>query len=71
VLGADLLQSVINVEALLGNFNYPLGSEFGGDFLIVQYADDTLIVLPADPDQLIHLKEVLRTFAISTWLSKL
>jgi hypothetical protein len=68
VLGADLLQSIINVEALLGNFTHPLGSDFGRDFHIIQYADDTLVILPADCCQLTHLREVLQTFASSMGL---
>jgi hypothetical protein len=48
VLGTDLLQSVINDEALLGNFSHPLGPVFGGDFPIIQYVDDTLVILPAE-----------------------
>jgi hypothetical protein len=63
-----LLQSIINVEALLGNFTHPLGSDFGGDFPIIQYDDDTLVILPADCCQLSHLREVLQTFASSTGL---
>jgi hypothetical protein len=68
VLGADLLQSVINAEAFLGNFSHPLGPDFGGDFPIIQYVDDTLVILPADYCQLYHLREVLQTFASSTGL---
>jgi hypothetical protein len=68
VLGADLLQSIINAEALLGNFRHPLGDNFGGDYPIIQYADDTLIVLSADLEQLQHMKSVLQTFVSSTSL---
>ena len=38
------------------------------DYLIVQYADDTLIVLPAVDNQLIAFKEMLEVFAQSTGL---
>ena len=38
------------------------------DFPIVQYADDTLIVLPAFDSQLIALKDMLQKFAESTGL---
>jgi hypothetical protein len=41
VLGADLLQSVVNAEVLLGNLSRPLGSGFSGDYPIIQYVDDT------------------------------
>jgi hypothetical protein len=68
VLGADLLQSVVNAEALLGNFTHPLADDFGGDFPIIQYVDDTLVVLLADPVKIAHLKDVLQTFASSTGL---
>jgi hypothetical protein len=39
------------------------------DFLIIQYADDTLLVLPAELDQVIALKNVLNDFALSTSLN--
>lgn len=68
VLGANLLQSVINEAAASGILTHPLGSQFGGDYPIIQYADDTLIVLPADPTQRAHLKSILETFAQSTGL---
>jgi hypothetical protein len=35
VLGTDLLQSIINAEALLGNSKHPLGDNFGGDHPII------------------------------------
>jgi hypothetical protein len=38
------------------------------DFPIVQYADDTLLILPADKDQLLLIKETLRKFSLSTRL---
>jgi hypothetical protein len=59
---------VVNAEALLGNLSHPLGSNFTGDYPIFQYADDTLVILSADPTQLLHLKEVLHIFASSTGL---
>ena len=38
------------------------------DFPIVQYADDTLLILPACVDQVLALKEVLLKFSLSTGL---
>jgi hypothetical protein len=38
------------------------------DFLIIQYADDTLLIMPADSGQLAVLKEVLEKFSLSTGL---
>jgi hypothetical protein len=34
-----------------------------GDYPIVQYADDTIIVLPAEEDQLLLFKELLNKYA--------
>lgn len=68
VLGADLLQSVINEAAHNNVLHHPLGPGVGGDYHIIHYADDTLIVMPADALELASLKEVLATFATSTGL---
>ena len=38
------------------------------DFHIVQYADDTILIVEADVNQLIHLKGLLQSFATSTSL---
>ena len=38
------------------------------DYLVIQYADDTLIILPAVKDHLIALKDMLRVFSVSTGL---
>lgn len=59
VLGADLLQSVINAEGASRNLSHPLGPDFGGDYPIVQYADDTLLIMPADATHLAFFKEIL------------
>lgn len=59
VLGADLLQSIINAEAHIGSLTHPLGLDFGGDYPILQYADDTLVILPANTAQLNNLKNIL------------
>jgi hypothetical protein len=44
VLAADLLQSVVNKVWQSGVLKHPLSENFGGDFPIIQYADDTLLV---------------------------
>jgi hypothetical protein len=44
----------------------PLGSS--PDFPVIQYADETLVILEGEPNQLIFLKSVLNTFADSTGL---
>jgi retron-type reverse transcriptase len=68
VLAADLLQSVINDAKRQGLLNLPIQTGASSDFPIVQYADDTLLVLEACPTQINHLKNILNTFSASTGL---
>lgn len=68
VLAADLLQSIINKAKDIGLLNLPLQNRCGSDFPIVQYADDTLLIMEACPKQLFVLKALLNTFADSTRL---
>lgn len=42
--------------------------EYSQDFPILQYADDTLIIMEGCSNQLNHLKSILHTFAASTGL---
>ena len=48
VLTADLLQSIVNSAWSKGILKHPITDSFGGDYPIVQYADDTLLILPTD-----------------------
>lgn len=68
VLAADLLQTIINREKDLVNFNLPIPQRAGADFPIIQYADDTLLIMEVCPRQLLHLKHLLHNFAVSTGL---
>lgn len=68
VMAADLLQSVINDDADRGVLAHPLGPSFGGCYPIVQYADDTLLIMPADSAQLSAPKDILAIFTSSTGL---
>jgi hypothetical protein len=68
VLAADLLQSIINKARLWNLFKLPLPDIGDQDFPIVQYADDTLLILEACPKQLFFLKAILNSFASSTGL---
>jgi hypothetical protein len=63
VLAADLLQSLINRGKELGMLRLPIPMESNLDFPVIQYADDTLIVLEGDPRQLFFLKSVINTFS--------
>jgi hypothetical protein len=67
VEGADLLQTLVNQLAQLGVLVPPLPIP-GTDFPIVQYADDTLLIMQACPTQLLALKDLLQTFASATGL---
>jgi hypothetical protein len=67
VLAADLLQSIINEAMHRGLLSMPL-PRCGPDFPIVQYADDTLLIMEACPRQLLTLKALLNSFADSTGL---
>jgi hypothetical protein len=68
VLAADLLQSIINKARHQNLLQLPLTENCGQDFLIVQYADDTLLIMEACPKQLFFLKAVLNSYATSTGL---
>jgi len=68
VLAADLLQSIVNKAKDRGLLRLPIPQRAGSEFPIVQYADDTLMVLEACPRQLFVLKALLNSFADSTGL---
>jgi hypothetical protein len=64
VLAADLLQAVINKAASLNLIKAPIPQQDG--LPVVQYTDDTLLILQADARQLFCLKALLNCFAEST-----
>jgi hypothetical protein len=67
VLGGDVLQSVVN--DLLHNNLIQLPIITGDpDFPILQYANDTLLIMQADEAQLLILKKALNEFSQSTGL---
>jgi hypothetical protein len=68
VLAADLLQSIINKARMRNLLKLPLPDIGEQDFPIIQYADDTLLILEACPKQLFSLKAILNSFASSTGL---
>jgi hypothetical protein len=68
VLTADLLQSLINKAKDDGILRIPLEAGYISDFPIVQYADDTLLIMEACPLQLVALRAILNTYAASTGL---
>jgi hypothetical protein len=68
VLAADFLQTILNKAMILGVMAPPLSRSANPDFPVIQYADDTLIVLKANAAQLICLKGILHAFSESTRL---
>jgi hypothetical protein len=66
-MGSDLLQSVVNDLMHQGLISRPIDTH-DPDFPIVQYADDTLLIMPADKAQLEALKDMLNKFSCSTGL---
>jgi hypothetical protein len=68
VLAADFLQVLVNRAKDMGLLRLPLPIQADSDFPIVQYADDTLIIMEGDPRQLFFLKTLLYNFFESTGL---
>jgi hypothetical protein len=68
VMAADLLQSIINRDAQAWQLKQPLDDSFGGDYPIIQCANDTLLIMPAEEEQLSHLQTILQDFASSPGL---
>jgi len=68
ILAADLLQSIINRAKDQGLINLPIPLQYTTDFPILQYADDTLIIMEGCGRQLFIPKALLNTFAASTGL---
>ena len=58
VLAADLLQSALNVAKNNGLLSLPIPLNHSQDFPILQYADDTLIIMEAKLDQLAALQDI-------------
>jgi hypothetical protein len=52
----------------MGVLKHPIVDSFGGDYPILQYADDTLLILPGDARSLFNSKGLLRSFSDSTGL---
>jgi hypothetical protein len=67
-IAADLLQYVINREFFLGNLLPPFPQRTDAPFPIVQYADDTILVMQANEDQLVLLKGILHSITLSSGL---
>lgn len=53
---------------LSGALKHPISDSFQGGFPVIQYADDTLLILPGEARVLFYLKGLLRPFSDSTGL---
>jgi hypothetical protein len=67
VCGGDLLQSVINDSLNSNVLRLPIITN-DPEFPVVQYADDTILLLAAEMDQVLALKDILHRFGLSTGL---
>lgn len=63
VLAADLLQSIINKAKELGIISPPITTH-SNSYPIIQYADDTLIIMPAKRREVLCLKALLQSFSV-------
>ena len=68
VLAADLLQAAVNDAFTRGLLDLPLPRDRAGDFPVVQYADDTILVMQACPVQAARMKAILEDYATSIGL---
>ena len=66
ILVADVLQQLLSSAAADGTFQYPITPN--SPCPVLQYADDTLIILKADEAQLLAFKETLQDFSAATGL---
>ena len=58
---------MINDALHQGQFALPI-PYYNSDFPVVQYADDTILIMQADITQVLHLKNILSLFSASTGL---
>ena len=68
VLAADLLQTAINAALADNLLQLPIPSAEPSNYPVIQYADDTIILLPACLHQAIRLKKILTDYADSVGL---
>jgi hypothetical protein len=59
---------MVNQAKEQGTLKLPIPERAGSDFPIVQYVDDTLLIMEASPRQLITLKNLLSSFVAASGL---
>lgn len=65
---ADLLQAAINDAFRKGKIQLPFPCVSQTDYPVIQYADDTILAMPACPQQAAIIKEILVDYASSIGL---
>jgi hypothetical protein len=68
VLVAELLQCIVNKACQQHLLQMPIPTRDGSGFPIIQYTDDTIIVMRASYRELLCFKAILETYAQSTRL---
>jgi len=68
VLAADFLQCIINKAYDQGLFSLPIEADPSNKFPIIQYADDTIMIMKASQREIFCLKGLLQSFSESTGL---
>jgi hypothetical protein len=68
VLAVDFLQTLLNKAKDFDLLQLPIPLSYTLDFPILQYVDDTLIIMEACGRQQVFLKSLLQTFATLTGL---
>lgn len=69
VLAADFLQTLINAALEQGLLCLPVPCTSDNIFPVIQYADDTLIIMEGCVRRLQTLKDILNTFTLATGLT--
>ena len=67
-IAADLLQTILNETMRNGLISAPIHTNSDQDFPVIQYADDTVLVMQANAAQLHQLKNLLMYFSTYTGL---
>ena len=68
VIAADLLQAAINDAFRQGRIELPFPCPGQSEYPVIQYADDTILALPACPRQAEIIKQILSDYALSIGL---
>lgn len=63
VLASDLLQCIVNGARARGLLTLPISVPHTSDFRIIQYADDTIIIMKASQMELLCLRSLLNCFS--------